>query len=756
MKRKMLKILLSAAAALFCIASVAVVMAGLYLDAHFERTFPTELFSLEVDGGAPRFYAYQFTDRANRLGERKEITEEVGFGERYTPVAYQEIPKQLRDAFVAVEDKRFWQHRGVDWKRTAAAGANYLLGKRDTFGASTITQQLVKNLTGNDEITPQRKIQEMLYALDLERRLDKTQILELYLNIIPFSDHCNGVAQAAEHYFSKSVGELSVEECAAIAAITNSPSYYNPIRHPENNQKRRNLILSEMNKQGTLSDDAYRNAVRLPISLNVTQNESGNVHSWYTDMVLEDVIEDLAREYRISRKAAYRMFSRAGLQIEIAMDEEIQRMVEQYYETLCTPKNQDGAYAQSALIVLDSATGDILGVAGGRGKKGGNRLQNFATQTLRSPGSAIKPISVYAPALEKGIIHWGSVYDDVPVEFTGEAHTVPWPKNANGVYRGLTDVSYAVMHSTNTVAVRVLKELGTEQAFDFAKNRCHLSHLRRDRAANDCDVAALALGQLNYGVTLREMTAAYSVLADGGVYHPYRSYYRVLTADGRILLSCPDASEPVLSEGNAAVMTKLLRGVVQGGTASDLHLLELTEFAGKTGTTGRDFDRWFIGYTPELLCGVWCGFEYPATLEGGNPCLSIFDDVMSAVLRGRAYKTAFDVPSSLLCLTYCADSGKLMTDACLADARGSRAREGWFVRGNEPTEFCDCHVLCTVNDADGSISPEPLPHEGQHLVGLLRLHREFPVPVRVSDEAYVLTLPPGKDEDAEELRESIE
>ncbi len=753
MKRKFLKILLSVAAVLFCMASVTVAAVGLYLDAHFERVFPTELLPSEFDGGAPRFYIYQFTDRANRIGERKEITEKIGLGEQYTPVSYREIPKQLCDAFVAVEDKRFWQHRGVDWKRTAVAVGNYLMGKKDTFGASTITQQLVKNLTGDDEITPERKIQEMLYAIDLEKKLDKTQILELYLNIIHFSDNCNGVAQAAEHYFSKSVGELTVEECASIAAITNSPSYYNPIRHPENNRKRRNVILSEMNKQGLLQDDAYRKAIDTQISLQVTPNERESVHSWYTDMVLEDVIEDLAREYHIGRTAAYRMLSCSGLRIEIAMDEEIQRAVEQYYSTLQTPRNRDGVYAQSAIIVLDAATGDILGVAGARGKKSGNRVQNFATQTLRSPGSAIKPLSVYAPALEKGLIHWGSVYDDVPVDFTGADRTVPWPKNANGVYRGLTDVSYAVMHSTNTVAVRVLGELGTEQAFDFAKSKCHLCHLRRDRAANDCDVAALALGQLNYGVTLREMTAAYSVFADGGVYHPYRSYYRVLTADGRILLSCPDASEPVLSEGNAAVMTKLLRGVVQDGTASEMRLGELTEYAGKTGTTNRDFDRWFIGYTPEFICGVWCGFEYPAPLEGRNPCLSVFDDVMRTVMNRCGSKTVFNVPSSVVCLTYCADSGKLMTDACLADARGSRAREGWFVRGNEPTEFCDCHVLCTVNDADGSLCTEPIPKEGQHSVGLLRVHREFPVPVKVSDEKYVLTLPPERKEDEEALTE---
>jgi penicillin-binding protein 1A len=540
-----------------------------------------------------------------------------------------------------------------------------------------------------------------------------------------------------------------VEECASIAAITNSPSYYNPIRHPENNQKRRNIILSEMAKQGKIGDAAYTKAINAPISLRVTAKASESVHSWYTDMVLEDVIEDLSRQYGISRKAAYRMVLSGGLRIEIAMDEKIQRIVEQYYESLRTPRNQDGEYAQSALIVLDASTGDILGVAGARGKKSGNRLQSFATQTLRSPGSTIKPVSVYAPALEEGLIHWGSVYDDVPVEFSGVNGTAPWPRNANGIYRGLTDVSYAVTHSTNTVAVRVLGELGLERSFDFARSKCHLLHLRRDGGANDCDVAALALGQLNYGVTLREMTAAYSIFADGGVYHPYRSYYRVLAEDGRVLLSCPDAAEPVLSNGNAAVMTKLMQEVVKYGTTTNMTLQRLTECAGKTGTTNRDCDRWFIGYTPELICGVWCGFEYPAPMAGSNPCPAIFNNVMEQITKSHGGKTVFEIPSSVLRLTYCADSGKLMTDACLADPRGNRAREGWFVKGNEPTEFCDCHVLCAVSDEDGSVCANPVPMEGQHLVGLLRIHRELPIPIKVSDEKYILTLPPRNDENEE-------
>jgi hypothetical protein len=307
--------------------------------------------------------------------------------------------------------------------------------------------------------------------LDLERRLGKEEILELYLNVISFSDGCVGVGEAAEHYFSKKPMELTTEECATIAAITNYPSYYNPINRPENNLARRNLILSEMGKQGFLSQNDANAAIQMPLSLHVSQKRDEEVRSWYLDMVIEDVIHDLCQEYGMSRAEASRRVLSGGLRIDIAMDEEIQRTVEEYYRSVVqTPEGENGERAQSALIVLDGKTGDVLGVAGGVGEKTANRIQNFATQTLRPPGSSLKPITVYAPALEKGIINWATVYDDVPVNF-GRDDAHPWPKNANGVYRGLTNVSYAVSHSTNTVAVKILEQVGLRQSFEMAKEK---------------------------------------------------------------------------------------------------------------------------------------------------------------------------------------------------------------------------------------------------------------------------------------------
>ena len=709
---------------------------GIYVYMNFEREVPMDLFRMSAKQIPPSFYVYRFDDRANRVGEAK-LLESGAFENAETAyVPRSEIPDALIDAFVAIEDKRFYRHRGVDWYRTAAAALSYAFGFSDSFGGSTITQQTVKNVTGRSEVTLSRKLQEILYARDLERRLGKEEILELYLNVISFSDGCVGIGEASEHYFSKRPMELTTEECAAIAAITNHPSYYNPIHHPENNRTRRDLILREMESQGYLSAEEASAALQAPLILQVSERGDEEIRSWYLDMVIEDVIHDLCLLHGMSRAEASRRVLSGGLRIDIAMDEAVQKTVEEYYRSaIQTPTGENGKRAQSALIVLDGKSGDVLGVAGGVGKKTANRVQNFATQTLRPPGSALKPITVYAPALEKGIINWATVYDDVPVNFgKDEAH--PWPKNANGVYRGLTNVAYAVAHSTKPVAVRILEQIGLRSSFDMAKKNFHLDNLIDTRGVTDCDVAALALGQLNYGVTLRELTAAYSVFLDAGMYHGWRSYYRVLDASGEVLLSSPDCSEVVMREENAAIMTKLLQGVVREGTSSSITLDRLVECAGKTGTTQNDYDRWFVGYTPELICGVWCGYEYPQSLTGANLCTGIWNRVMHQIVSERETKKCFDVPSNVVKMSYCRDSGELMDDACIFDPRGDRSQIGWFAPGNAPTNRCDRHVFCQ-GDADGGISHGFCPEESLQRVGLIRAPRNFPMQILVSDAQYV-------------------
>ena len=306
----------------FALLCVAMLLGGTLLRKSFESQLPTDFFRLTVKGESPKFFAYRFEDRANRVGKAEEVTSE-GFAQKETSyVAYPEIPQHLIDAFVAIEDKRFFEHNGVDWLRTVAASLNHVLRSEHRFGASTITQQVIKNVTGHNEVTLSRKLQEILWALDLERSMDKTEILETYLNVISFSDNCVGIGDAARHYFSKKPAELTVAEAASIAAITNSPSYYNPIRNPQNNLARRDLILSEMHAQGYLSAEEYARAVSEPLTLSVTDGtHSGEgINSWYVDMVIEDVIGDLMTEYDLSRSAASGLVYSGGLRIDMAMD----------------------------------------------------------------------------------------------------------------------------------------------------------------------------------------------------------------------------------------------------------------------------------------------------------------------------------------------------------------------------------------------------------------------------------------------------
>jgi penicillin-binding protein 1A len=298
-------------------------------------------------------------------------------------------------------------------------------------------------------------------------------------------------------------------------------------------------------------------------------------------------------------------------------------------------------------------------------------------------------------------------------------------------------VAYAVAHSTNTVSVRVLEELSKETSFDMAKNKFHLKHLVHKNGVSDCDIAALALGQLNYGITLRELVNAYTVFADRGCYHPCRSYYRVTDGEGRILLSSPDSSEIVLSEENAAIMTKLLQGVVKHGTSSSVTLDRLVECAGKTGTTQNDHDRLFVGYTPDIICGVWCGYSYPEPLVGANICTGIWNNVMTSAYSIKGGQTKFEIPKNVHSYSYCKDSGKLIDDSCLYDPRGSRVEIGWFVDGSEPKELCDCHILSYVDEENGGVSHGECPDSVLKKTSLVHVERHFPMQVLISDAQYI-------------------
>ncbi len=724
-------------------------MLGIYVASITEREIDQSVFEVLSNNTASKIYYYKSeSDRQAGIATELEDQELFG-GYRSLPLNYGELPEDLINAFVSIEDKRFFEHKGVDWKRTAGAAVNYVFRFDDEFGGSTITQQLIKNITERDEYSLERKLQEIMWALDLETKMSKEEILENYLNIINLSNGCYGVGAAAKYYFEKDVGELTLLECASIAAITNNPSYYDPIRNPENNMKRASLILLQMREQGYISEQEYADAIGGELRLSADPSVSEGINLWYVDMVISDVIEDLITQYGYTRAMANMMIYRGGLKIYTAMDYDVQLLLEKYYaDTNNFYTSNDGEKPQSAMIIIDPYSGDILGVAGAIGTKNANRLQNFATETVRPAGSVIKPLSVYAPALEEGVATWSSVYDDVPVNFGNGATPVAWPKNANGVYRGLTNVNYALEHSVNTVTVKLLEDLGLETSFDFLYNDLSMKSLierrRLDdgRIISDVDYAALALGQFNYGVSVREITAAYSIFANKGVYSTSRSYYKVSDEMGNILLEQRYHGDAVLSEENAVIMTHMLKNVVGSGTATGVTLKEKVDCAGKTGTTQNNYDRWYIGYTPYYVGGVWYGYEYPRTLSGGtgNICIEIWDEVMTMLHQkyiASGNIKGFNGSDAVQSFEYCKDSGQLMSDACRKDPRKDRSEIGYFVVGTEPTEICTRHSLVAYDTADGGVATEDCYGDDVDYVALIKVERSFPMQIYVSDAQYV-------------------
>ena len=620
---------------IFVVASIAIIICAIVLYTYSSACIDRSVTDAVTSNLETEFYYSVRSDANDNLCCVEKIEDASltnGFKHEY--VAYNEIPQQLIDAFISVEDKRFFEHNGIDRLRSAKAAANFFLFHNSSFGGSTITQQLVKNLTGNGEKTVERKLTEAFSAMDLEERYDKSEILEMYLNIINLAHGCRGIGAASRYYFSKSVGDLTLCESAAIAAITNNPSKFDPQKHPEENKARREIVLKCMLDQGYISKNEYDIALNEELSLNVTNQKNETVNSWYIDAVIEDVISDYSEKYGISKQNAAVLLYNGGYKIYTAMDKHLQDIVDEYFQNTDNfPIDAEGRSPLSSMIVINPNSGDVLAVAGNIGKKRGNRIQNFATMTKRPPGSTIKPLSVYAPAFERRLINWASIIEDSPVQ-DGQLGS-PWPSNANKKYIGDVTVKYSVANSLNTVAVKVLHKLGREASFDFLTKSLNIYSLNEETDMGD---ASLALGQPSKGITLRELTSAYTIFQNG-IMCKSRTYYKVTDSSGRIILDNESVQKKVISDETATIMTKLLQAVVSEGTACGYIDLEDIEVAGKTGTTQYNNDKYFIGYTPNLLAGVWQGYEYPKPIDcfDGNYSIYIWNDVMNLIYGNTEY-----------------------------------------------------------------------------------------------------------------------
>lgn len=703
-------------------------------------------------------------------------SESLTAGEKRIWVKYSDFNEYIADAFVVIEDKRFEQHKGVDWLSTIKVTIQYFTGQ-GMRGASTITQQVIKNVTENDDVTIQRKAQEILKALNLEKKYDKTEILEMYLNIINLSQGCYGVGAAAYTYFGKEVKDLTLIESAALACITQYPYYYDPIINPQHNAEKRNLVLKYMYDQGKITQDEFLSAYEKELVLKVSEDDdedtSASVHSWYTDAAQQEAVRLLRDKFGCSARIAEKALLTGGYTIVTALDPDIQAIVEDYYENAEWEKHDNSPIQpNSSCVIIDHSNGNVVALVGSRGRKTINLGLNYATQTRRPSGSSIKPISVYGPGIEANAVTWGTVLDDVPINFgtetidpdTGEkvySNKHGYPKNAPDRYLGLTTVHEGVRNSINTISWRSLERLGLDNSFDFLTNKLHLTTLIESQTMSngltftDKAYAPLAMGEFTWGVVVKEMVAAYQIFANEGIFNDERIVLKILDNDGNVIVDNEKKSEVVISAQTATITTKLLQDVVATGTAYKITLKKNVDCAGKTGTSESNNDKWFIGYTPYYVCGVWFGYSMPRSLNKFNSVSSApvlaWDAIMTKVMQkyvdaakngGEPLKKFVDAPG-LVQVEYCIDSGKLPTDACRNDLRkiteptkGNRIEKGWFKAGTEPTEYCDCHVMVEYDKVKKAVAMNGCPSENTIKVGMLNHLRVLPFNIQIADAQY--------------------
>lgn len=604
-----------------------------------------------------------------------------------------QMPENLKNAYVAIEDERFYKHNGVDFKRTAAAVAQYVIhAGKSSFGGSTITQQLVKNITKDDERSGKegviRKVKEWAKAYQIERMLSKDQILELYLNIIFVGGSNNlGVEVGAEYYFNKSASDLDLAECAFLAGINNSPNSYNPYGEKDKSElikKRTKTVLGKMLELGMVQQNEYDEAVKkVEDGLPFQKAENlGSIYSYHTDATISQVIEDVAKEKGISKSLASTYVYSSGLTIYSTQDTALQSkmdevMVNKSKDYIRKSKKVDGTTSQSAMVIIDNSTGYVVGVEGGLGEKNESRGLNRATQSPRQTGSSIKPLTSLVPGINEGVITPATIYDDNSTDFGIKGWT---PKDYNA-FKGLISIRSAITTSQNIPFIKVVDELTPAKSAEYLEKMGVTSLTDADKQA----LAAVSIGGFTNGITPLEMAGAYATIANNGTYRRPMFYTKVTDPDGNTVLEGKQDSQEVISEQAAYVIKSLLKSVVEdsAGTAKYCKISGI-DVAAKTGTTNSNYDKWLCGFSNYYTAATWYGFDQNEEVSGAtNVAGRIWSAVMSKVHEGKD-KSTFNQPSGVVTETICRVSGKKATSKC------SDTYQEVFVEGKVP-EDCDGH-----------------------------------------------------------------
>ena len=664
--------------------------------------------------------------------------------ENRVTVKYNDIPKSVVDAVVSIEDERFFKHHGVDLKRTVGAIFTYVThGGHSSFGGSTITQQLVKNIKNDKEASWTRKIREWYRAVSLENKLSKEEIFESYVNQIYMGDGAYGFEVASRNYFDKSLSDVNLAESAVLAAIIQSPESTNPYKSEEARQKllnRKDLVLNQMLKLGKINQTEFDEASKIEIafkkgSTEVLANANGSQYTYYVEAVREAVIEDIMENFGIERGIAITKLYGNGYKIYTPFDPEVQSVIDNAYNN---PKlfytDSKGDFMQSAMVVIEQSTGCVLGLIGGADEKNADLVVNRATQLPRQPGSCMKPLGAYGPAFELGLSSPGAGLDDTELT-SGNWH----PGNYYGYFNGYVTAREAIAKSMNLPAARANLKVDVDYAYNFAKNAGLKSLVAKDKAP-----AALSLGGLTNGVTVMEMANAYATIANGGVYIKPRLYTKITDSKDQDVIVNNIKSKRVMKESTAFMLTSCLQEVVKTGTAAGYVKLANIEVAGKTGNTNGDVDQWFCGFTPYYTIACWNGYDKVGDKAGSKAIgyrkigsypytsVSLFNTVVNGISKGQKAK-AFEVPNTVTKVELCRDSGLVPTDDCKNDPRGSRVISDYVAKDAIPTQTCNIHKKVKVCDETGKLATEFCPHTSEKSF----ITRDYTPNIKPSDWQYM-------------------
>lgn len=636
----------------------------------------------------------------NFEGEEIELQKITSGGYR-TWVSIDKIPQMVQDAFMYSEDERFKEHEGVDWARTFGAFAGWVASKfgveTSGFGASTITQQLVKNINSDFyQRTGSTKLKEIMMSLNLERHYSKDKILEAYLNYINLGNNTYGVEAASQKYFNKSVSELTVSEAAMLAVIPKSPSKYEPINNYETNIDRRNRVsLAKLLEFNCITQEEYDAAVAdMPqiFNIDLSQNENdtfSTIYSWYVDEAIRSVQADFASKYNVSSDEALDMINNGGYRIYTPMISELQNVLEDAFlddslfeansaANAITYTNSAGeqvTITPSAAMVIMDYEGYVLAIVGDRGAKTSSLCWSNASGKSRlSPGSCMKPITVYAPAIDNGTITWSTLLTDEPIEAKGDDGKLrPWPENYGGpskwTYAPIT-MQKALEVSKNTIPAQLIKTLTPEYCFNFLTQDLGITTLLDDESEH----LALTIGGLDEGLKLTELVAAYEMFGNGGMHYAPKAYTQVVDTMGNVILdNSYDEGNQAISEQSAYVMNRLLNTVITGSEGTGrAAAVSGYDIVGKTGTSSFSEHLSFVGCTPSFVSGIWLGYsdiqeEIPSTYSPAK----VWGNIMSLILPlyYQADET-FEAPEGVVQMQYCTHTGLLATNGCPSTAVG--------------------------------------------------------------------------------------